>query len=176
MQKWVVDVLQAMVAEHSSLSNSKIEQQSMNDVSGTKVLGIIESLAESTGLEASSLQAQFGQSLFDAFILRETPRLFPASNSFELLQQMQTLIDLEGHRLYSGSQPPRFEFLTISEEKMIMDYRSPRPFGLICYGLIQGCIDYFAEDIELKMQLIDGALNHVRFTLNRIAKTQTRHK
>ena len=73
---------------------------------------------------------------------------------------------IEVKKLYPEAELPTFETTLFDDKHLEMIYQSKRPFAPLAEGLMQGCMEYYGETIEIqKEQLSDGDNKHVKFTL-----------
>jgi hypothetical protein len=52
-------------------------------------------------------------------------------------------------KLYPDALLPSIDIKSEEDNKMIIIYRSPRRLSQLAIGLIQGCAEYFGEDINI---------------------------
>lgn len=129
---------------------------------------LIISLSKLTGISIEDLQQVYGKSIF-LTLFKSMPGLEGhSSNTFEFIKQVENYIHLEVKKLYAEASPPQFTFISSTESEMVMDYISARCFSHVCFGLIQGCAEYFKEQIEIQMDPIQEDGSQVRFTLTKV--------
>ena len=126
---------------------------------------LIISLSKLTNISIEELQQVYGKSVF-LTLYKSMPGLEgKSSNTFDFIKQVESYIHLEVKKLYAEANPPEFIFISNTESEMVMDYISARCFSNVCFGLIQGCAEYFNENIDIQMQAIQQDGSQVRFTL-----------
>lgn len=78
-------------------------------------------------------------------------------NSFDFFQGIEDCIYLEVCKFYLNLEFLGFDLFDSGVECMVMDYLSLRFFVLLVFGFIQGCIEYFGEDVDVDWQdLLNG--------------------
>lgn len=135
-----------------------------------EMVTLVSRVSEETGIPVAHLIRAFGEHLFKRFTVAY-PAVFEGRDStFALLASIESNIHVEVRKLYPDAQLPSFDYETDQPDRLVMIYRSARPFGDFAEGLIRGCIAHFGEPIALAREDLpcsDGA--HVRFTLTRQA-------
>lgn len=126
---------------------------------------LIISLSKLTNISIEDLQQVYGKSVFTS-LLKSMPGLeVNSSTTFEFINQVEDYIHIEVKKLYSDAKPPQFVFVSVNESEMVLDYISARCFSHVCFGLIQGCAEYYKENIDIQMNPIQEDGSQVRFTL-----------
>lgn len=127
-------------------------------------------LSEATGVPVADLLEQFGGQIFGHFT-HHYGRFFAHSKScFEFLGNIESYIHLEVRKLYPDAELPVFTYPVRTDDRLVMEYRSPRPLGIFAKGLVQAAIKYFEEPLSLATEeLSGGEWKAVRFTLTRKA-------
>ncbi len=126
---------------------------------------LIVELSKLTNIPIGTLQEVFGENAFTTLLNSLPLQENLGDDTFTFLQTVETYIHKEVIKLYPDATPPRFEFHTITESRMVMDYFSARCMGSVCLGLIKGCAKHFNEDIDVTMQLVNGKEDHVQFEI-----------
>jgi len=129
---------------------------------------LIISLSNLTNISIQSLQRVYGKSTF-INLLNSMPSLkLESKSTFEFITQVEEYIHLEIKKLYPEAKPPKFDIISNSEYEMTLDYISARCLSNVCFGLIEGCAEYFDEKINIQMHLIQADGAQVRFTLKKV--------
>ncbi len=114
-----------------------------------EMLKMIDELHGAVDLPHKALILAFAEWLFGAFI-RVHPEFFERiDNSFDFLYGIETVIHSEVRRLYPDARLPDFECERRSENELVMDYSSWRPFADLAEGLILASSAHFKENIEV---------------------------
>lgn len=115
----------------------------------SELAALVTELARATGTPVPVLLRQFGCALFHRFAVLY-PELFAGRDDmFALLATIESTIHTEVRKLYPDATPPRFDVAHAAADEIVLIYRSCRPLGDFCLGLIEGCAEYFGERIEL---------------------------
>ena len=129
---------------------------------------LIISLSQITNISVESLQKVYGKSAFIS-LLNSMPSLkIESKSTFEFITQVEEYIHVEVKKLYVDAKPPKFDLISINEYEMVLDYISARCFSHVCFGLIEGCAEYFNEKIDIQMHSIQADGSQVRFTLKKL--------
>ena len=156
------------VIEESDLPSGGV-YTSLGTYDYTEVLELVTHLSSASGIPIADLVYTFGHHLFGRFA-HLYPQFFEDTTGvFEFLQHIEQYIHVEVRKLYSDAQLPTFEYDTSDPNQLVMTYRSERPFAVLAKGLIDGCIEYFNENLIVEMvDLADGAGTSARFTLTKV--------
>lgn len=127
----------------------------------------MNALSELTRISTKDLLKLIGKQVFLPLLISLPIKIGSINNTIDFVIHVETYIHHEAQKLYPNATMPKFNFIFISTDKLIMDYLSPRCMGYICLGLLEGCTAYFNEKINITMQLMDESGAHVRFTLTK---------
>ncbi|WP_299011935.1 heme NO-binding domain-containing protein [uncultured Shewanella sp.] len=133
-----------------------------------RLLKLMNALSELTKISVNDLLILMGQKVFLPFVTSLPIEIMRIDNTIDFIVYLETYIHNEAKKLYPKAKMPKIVLVFISSNELIMDYFSPRCMGHVCFGLIKGCAEYFDEDIDVKMQLMDDSGSHVRFKLNKL--------
>jgi hypothetical protein len=117
-----------------------------------EIIRLVDRLHRATGMPIPDLLRTFGHYLFGRFY-----GLYPAffagvDSAFTMLEQVESIIHVEVRKLYPDAELPSFDTSRPDPDRLVMLYRSQRPFADVAEGLIRGCIDHFGEDIEVRRE------------------------
>lgn len=133
-----------------------------------EMLKMVDELHNATDLPHKALIMAFAEWLFGAFV-KGHPQFFEhIDNSFDFLNGIETVIHSEVRRLYPDARLPDFECERRSDNELVMNYTSWRPFADLAEGLIAASSVYFNEKIEVIRE--EGATHDgrsARFILKR---------
>ncbi|MCL1125993.1 heme NO-binding domain-containing protein [Shewanella surugensis] len=132
-----------------------------------RLFHLVDTLSELTRISTHDLLALIGQQLFLPLFTSLPIKIGSINNTIDFVIHVETYIHHEAQKVYPHATMPKFNFIFISTDKLIMDYHSPRCMGNICFGLLKGCAQYFNEKVDITMQLMNETGSHVRFTLNK---------
>ncbi len=114
-----------------------------------EMLKMLDELHGAVGLPHKELIMAFAEWLFTTF-LKVHPEFFErVHNSFDFLNGIETVIHSEVRRLYPDARLPDFVCERRTENELVMDYTSWRPFADLAEGLIRASSQHFGEDIEV---------------------------
>ncbi len=82
-----------------------------------------------------------------------------------MLEAVDGEIHVEVRKLYPDAELPRFDTVRKSKSHMEMAYSSPRPLVGFCHGLIEACVERFAEDANIERGNTDSQNNGTVFQI-----------
>jgi hypothetical protein len=95
---------------------------------------------------------------------------------FSFLEKVDAYIHLEVLKIYPDAELPTLNCARIDQGCLELSYRSNRPFVELAHGLLLGCIDHFAEPMELVCEFGPQEGSGARFLLKRCADAGRRHE
>lgn len=117
-----------------------------------ELLQIVTKLSEKTNLSVKDLIHKYAHHLFVRFS-QIMPQFFEKpTNSFEFLETVHDTIHVEVKKLYPDAALPHFETKRMSDDIMVMIYKSKCPFADLAHGLIEGCAQYYNEHLQIKFE------------------------
>ena len=135
-----------------------------------ELVSLVKSLSAQAEVPVPDLLVAYGRALFSRFVELYGSFFDGVENAFQFLGQVEHYIHIEVRKLYPDAELPQFEYEEQSDDRMVMVYRSQRPFARFAEGLIHGCIAHFGEPIALDHQDLSGGQGtHSRFVLTRVA-------
>lgn len=131
-----------------------------------EMIQLVTQLSTETGIPVPDLLRTFGKHLFGRFV-GSYPQFFEGvTSTFDFLGNIEGYIHVEVRKLYPDADLPTFEYDASEPGRLIMVYRSTRPFAALAEGLILGAIAHFGEMIDIQREdLSEGRGMYVRFTL-----------
>jgi hypothetical protein len=141
---------------------------SVGTYSHEEMVQLVTHLSGRTGIPIPDLLRGFGRHLFSRFAVIHASHVSTQASVFDLLAVLENQIHVEVRKIYSEAELPSFEHEKISDDCLILTYRSKRSLADFAEGLLLGCIAHFNEIIHIERADIhaeDGA--HTRFTLSR---------
>lgn len=164
--KFGFDTLDAML-EASMLEEKGAYTQAAN-YSYEELVAIVSRLAEITNSPAGDLIEAYGRHLFGRIVNLYPPMVANFSSSLAFISQVDTFIHPEVKKLYPDADLPSFKLITLSENELIIDYKSNKPLMSLARGLMLGAADFFHETIEiLEDNQADETGRLARFTVRR---------
>jgi hypothetical protein len=129
---------------------------------------LVIELGKATGTPVPGLMRTFGEHLFHRFAVVYPTCFANFSSAFDFLQRLETVIHAEVRKLYPDADLPRFDVSERDGQRMVMVYRSNRPFADLAEGLLRGCARHFDEAIEIGREDLPAERGSAaRFTLTR---------
>lgn len=133
-----------------------------------EMLQLVGNLSEQTNVCPAMLVHTYGEHLFGQ-LAKLYPNFFETvDNALEFLASVDQYIHVEVRKLYPDAELPDFQYEDITEDSMVMLYKSSRPFADLAEGMIKSCIEHFKEKISVEREDMPGpAGTHAKFTLVR---------
>lgn len=134
----------------------------------TELLSLIAALSARSNIPVRTLVFKYGYHLFSQFH-RMIPQFFSdITDSFEFLETVENHIHVEVKKLYPDATLPSFETKRLTNNDLVMIYRSSCPFADFAHGLISGCADFYKEAVDITYEDHNKNGNYCRiFTLHR---------
>lgn len=115
-----------------------------------ELLEIVGVLSKHSDIPIRDLVHKYGHHLFSRFH-ELMPQFFEKpNNAFEFLESVHDYIHVEVKKLYPDAALPKFETRRMNDNLLIMTYRSQCPFADFAHGLMQGCVDFYKENITIE--------------------------
>ena len=128
---------------------SKGHYTSVGRYNHEELLALVDTIHQHTQTPHKTLVLHFAHHLFRRFS-EMFPSMFTGVNSaFAFLESIETYIHVEVRKLYHDATLPTFSHEYPSSNSMVLNYTSERPLADLAEGLIEGCITYFGEPIQL---------------------------
>lgn len=116
----------------------------------TELLEIVSVLSKHSDIPVRDLVHKYGHHLFFRFH-ELMPQFFEApASAFEFLESVHGYIHVEVKKLYPDAALPKFETERQGDKRLIMIYKSQCPFADFAHGLMQGCVDFYEENISIE--------------------------
>jgi len=129
---------------------------------------LVSQLSRATGTAVPDLMQAFGRHLAQRFACTH-PAFFETPGLFDFLASVDSLIHVEVRKLYPDAELPHFEVLERTPQRMRLVYRSPRHFGDLAEGLMQGAAAHYGEPVRVTRETVSEASgSHIRFTVERV--------
>lgn len=115
-----------------------------------ELVQIVTALSSHTDIAFKDLVHKYGHHLFSRFH-EIMPTFFEKPQSaFEFLESVHGYIHVEVKKLHPDAALPHFETQRQGDGILIMTYKSHCPFADFAGGLIQGCVDFYKENIGIQ--------------------------
>lgn len=119
----------------------------------SEMIMLITQFAEQINQTTPKLLNDFGQFMFE-YLAKNYPVFTPAGMTLKpFLKTIDSVIHIEVRKLYPDGSLPFITYEEPADNKLIMNYRSPRKLCHLAEGLIQGSASYFKEAIFVKQTL-----------------------
>ncbi len=131
-----------------------------------ELVRLVKALSGHSGVSTSGILREFGKHLFGRLIAGFPHFTHNAKSTFDLLYSVEDYMNQEVRKLYPDAKLPTFSFESAHPNQFIVIYHSSRPFVDLAHGMIEGVVDYFGEDIDIKCDTgPDGSETAARFSL-----------
>ena len=118
----------------------------------TELLTIVAALSKETSIPVKDLILKYGHHLFSRFYAMMPQFFEKPTSAFEFLESVHGYIHVEVKKLYPDAALPGFKTQRQGDNTLIMIYTSRCPFADFAQGLMQGCIDFYKEDIAIEFE------------------------
>lgn len=152
------------------IEESDLETEGAYTTTGTydhaELVALVGKLSSATGVDVPTLVRTFGEYLFSRLAVGHPHFLEGIGSTEQMLQQVHDVVHVEVKKLYPTAELPSFVCERSASGKLVMRYESPRGFGDLAEGLIQGCAAHFNETVTIEREdLSGGAGTDIRFTM-----------
>ena len=114
----------------------------------TEFLDMVESLAQRSGVPVPTLVHAFGPHLLERFYALYPDCFSGIPSALDFLEGIETVIHTEVRKLYPDAQLPEFDCVRTASG-LDMVYSSPRHFGDLATGLIEGALLHFGDPVSM---------------------------
>lgn len=130
-----------------------------------EILQLVTHLSNKTKIPVSDLVKVFGEFLFGVFLKKFPDFFVQPKTSLEFLKRIDDYIHVEVRKLYSDAELPTFIYEEVSDKKLILEYKSNRPFADLAHGLIQATIVHYGGGFSIQRENLTEGNNHVKFII-----------
>lgn len=130
-----------------------------------EMLALVRRLSIITQIAEPQLIFLYGKHLFGRFNDRYPIFFENVDGTYPFLESVHNHIHVEVRKLYGDSRPPSLQCRRQGDDRLVVEYRSDRPFAMLAHGLIVGCIEHFSEAIEVTVEDIEPEGRHATFQL-----------
>lgn len=118
----------------------------------TDLLQLVSALSKRSDISVRDLVNKYGYHLF--FRFHEIMPVFfeKPNNAFEFLESVHDTIHVEVKKLYPDAALPSFKTKRADDQTLVMIYESQCPFADFAHGLMQGCIEFYKENITIESE------------------------
>lgn len=111
---------------------------------------LIGALARILDRPAPRLIRAFGAHLFHRLVALHPVVVDGVADPLDFLERLDREIHVEVKKLYPDAELPSLKARRLDAHALELDYRSCRPLGELCLGLIEGCADYFNTTLQIE--------------------------
>ena len=123
-----------------------------------ELVQMVVALAQRSGVPVPALAHNFGLHLFGRFHALYPGFFSGIPTALDFLEGIETVIHTEVRKLYPDAQLPEFDCVRTASG-LDMVYSSPRHFGDLATGLIEGALLHFGDPVSLtRHDLPDGSI------------------
>lgn len=139
---------------------------SVGTYSCDELFTLVAEISRRSGIASDALQQAFGQKMMDYFVVNYPGFFENRSHCFQMLESIEDDIHVEVRKLYPDAELPRFETVRHSDTSLELIYRSPRPLGEFCDGLIKACVTQFGQQADVTRHVPDDKTNQIHFSVD----------
>ncbi len=166
-EKFSPEIVDEIIEASASKLDSGGSYTSVGVYDHLELVELVTELSKRTGIAVGDLVSAFGTHLAGRFA-----EIYPAffdgvEGTLDFLESVDNHIHVEVLKLYPDAELPQFTTQR-DGDRLVMEYRSNRPFAALAKGLIQGSGTYFGEQLTVEEEdLSEGEGNHMRFIITR---------
>ncbi len=117
---------------------------------GAEMAALLGALRQATNAPAPDLLQAFGRHLFARFAALYPVFFETIHDPLDFIETVDARIHVEVRKLYPGAELPRIRTSRTANDTLLLSYRSCRPLGHLCLGLIEGCGRHFGADLQIE--------------------------
>ena len=131
-----------------------------------EMIELVTHLSKETGIPISDLEVTYGKYLFKSFTKYYKNFISGHNSLFDFLMSVNNTIHVEVRKLYPDAELPHLHYQRVSDNQLIIDYQSTRPFADLAEGLIRGSAEHFNVKINLnRKNITENGEGKVRFII-----------
>jgi len=132
-----------------------------------KMVQMLSILSEESSTPVPELLRNFGKYLLNSFTKLYKAFFDQKQNTFDFLEGLENHIHVEVKKLYPDAELPEFLIQKEGDKMLIMVYKSPRKLHELAMGLMEACVTYYGENIEISKKIIKDDGSEVAFELKK---------
>ncbi|MGF1620249.1 MAG: heme NO-binding domain-containing protein [Rhodomicrobiaceae bacterium] len=135
----------------------------VGNYSFSEMAALTSELAKLHGKAEQSILRAFGRHLFGQYY-KIYPLFFQDyTDPLDFLQSIEGKIHTEVLKLYPDARLPHMKTERIGQDEVVLSYRSDRPLGELCLGIIEGCGVHFGVELLVEAKPVSDGLDiHIR--------------
>ncbi len=152
-QELGLDVLDAVLSAGNFASGGSYT--AVGDYDHRELIQLVAALSKATKIPASELLLGFSRYLFRIFVRRPETVQAGATNTFEMLEALDTTVHTTVRKLYPNASLPAFK-CTREGDTMRVHYQSHRCMGAFACGMLRAAIEHYGDALEIEEIDLDG--------------------
>jgi hypothetical protein len=134
----------------------------------SELMTLVQAISTHSGAAIPQLVHEFGEMMSRSFVALY-PQYYNRFHSlFDFLSHIDDYIHVEVKKLYPDAELPEFRVIERSDDRLVIDYNSPRGLTHLAAGLFQGSSDYYREPVRIQHAVEPAADVTARFELSRV--------
>lgn len=122
------------------------------------MLLLVRAVSEATHQPPSDLVRRFGRDLFGRLARAHAPLMAAFDEPLDMLASIESVIHVNVRKLYTDTELPSFDVAgREGARRLVLVYRSARPFADLAEGLILGCLDHYGVGARARVRRRDLA-------------------
>ncbi len=113
------------------------------------MLQLVSALSKRSDTPIADLLHVFGKHLIKKFSTNCSEMFEGATDAFAFLEDIDNHVHVKVRKLYPDAELPQLGTERPDAQTLLVRSRSNRPFSELAYGLMNGAIDYFGENINI---------------------------
>lgn len=115
-----------------------------------EMLAYVSYISEHKNLDVTTLVRSFGSHLFAALHQKHSDMVDCYPDSFTCIEHLDETIHRNVRKIHPQSKTPKMRVECSPDRRTLtLHYQSARPFYELAYGLLDGCIRHYGEDIDI---------------------------
>ncbi len=130
-----------------------------------EMVQLLGHLSKEIDTPVETLLLVYGEYFFQVLVDSYPAFIKNIPSAFAFLSSIENHIHVEVLKLYPDAELPSFDISQPHENTLEMIYHSERKMASFARGLLNSCVIYFNEEIEINSEDISGDGKVVKFTL-----------
>lgn len=118
---------------------------------------IFDCLSRKMNISTATLMKQYGAFFFNYVAKRMSQILGQYESVFDFLENVNQLLNVDLQNIYKNTHTPEFSTQRLDKRKFIIIYSDTYPLADLIHGMINGCANYFDEEIFIETKDFDKA-------------------
>ena len=114
-----------------------------------EAMAVVHHAARATGIDLQTFLFSFGAFLASGLVNVYRPFIDPAWRLFDLLENAELTIHTAVRINDRSADPPRLSVVRTGDDRVEIDYRSPRRLCALAKGIVQGLSDDYHEPVRI---------------------------